>query len=79
MFDASGTSCSNYNIRFVDGIAIGKAALDGSNEYWARQAYTASSNTIYKNTFELDPAKQAFQALYAKDSSRVRWKETSDL
>lgn len=27
---------------------------------------------ILKNTFELDPAKQAFQALYAKDSSRIR-------
>lgn len=29
-------------------------------------------NAIFKNTFELDPAKQAFQALHPKDSSRLR-------
>jgi hypothetical protein len=78
MFEASGTSCQNYNVRFIDGIALGISALDGSNSNWARQPFTATSNTIYKNVFELDPAKQAFQALYSKDSSRVRWQNTSD-
>ena len=33
---------------------------------------------IYKNTFELDPAKQAYQALNKYDSSRIRNDKTSD-
>lgn len=36
------------------------------------------SNTLYRNTFELDPAKQAFQALSLKDSSRLRSQTDDD-
>jgi hypothetical protein len=39
---------------------------------------TTISNCISKNTFELDPAKQAFQALSDKDSSRIRWANNND-
>lgn len=35
--------------------------------------FVIKSNCIYKNTFELDPAKQAFNGFSTKDSSRVRW------
>jgi hypothetical protein len=33
---------------------------------------------IYRNTFELDPAKQAYQALNTYDSSRIRHASTND-
>jgi len=33
---------------------------------------------IYKNTFELDPAKQAYQALNTYDSSRHRHQNVAD-
>jgi hypothetical protein len=33
---------------------------------------------VLKNTFELDPAKQAFQSLHPKDSSRVRGANKND-
>ena len=36
------------------------------------------SNTMYKNMFELDPAKQAFQSCNTTDSSRNRWKSAND-
>ena len=35
-------------------------------------------NCIYKNTFELDPAKQAFQSYNSKDSSRFRGVTAAD-
>lgn len=35
-------------------------------------------NCIYKNTFELDPAKQAFQSYHTKDSSRLRGANAAD-
>ena len=34
---------------------------------------------MYKNTFELDPAQQAYQSANVKDSSRARWANTSDV
>ena len=36
------------------------------------------SNSLYKNTFELDPAKQAFQSYSTKDSSRFRGANSAD-
>ena len=39
---------------------------------------THYSNSIYKNTFELDPAKQAFQAYTTRDSSRLRGAKAPD-
>lgn len=33
---------------------------------------------MYKNMFELDPAKQAFQSCNTSDSSRNRWKSAND-
>ena len=35
-------------------------------------------NSIFKNTFELDPAKQAFQSYSTKDSSRLRGVTAAD-
>lgn len=36
------------------------------------------ADVIFKNSFMLDPAKQAFQALHPKDSSRVRHQNIAD-
>lgn len=65
---------------FIDGLYFYKmvTAEDGSG-YWATTAVGIKENTIYKNTFELDPAKQAFQAFTLKDSSRTRWSSGTDI
>ena len=50
-----------------------------TNTYWNLSNVNSNinivdflSNSIFKNTFELDPAKQAFQSYSTKDSSRFR-------
>lgn len=76
------TSEFPYSIKhgYIDGIYINAAYTDtSSNGYWAANSvFKKTSNCIYKNIFELDPAKQAFQAFTTKDSSRVRWGKATD-
>lgn len=69
-----------YDKSFIDSIYIGAAFVDSSDKgYWSNnQPYPLQSNSIYKNTFELDPANQAYQSLNTKDSSRARWANTAD-
>ena len=55
----------------IDATIIGAARYGLSlNKGWP---FKLTSNCIYKNTFELDPAKQAFNGFSTKDSSRMRW------
>ena len=55
----------------IDATIIGKARYGLSiNKGWP---FKIKSNCIYKNTFELDPAKQAYNGFGANDSSRLRW------
>ena len=76
-----------YDPHFIDAVSIGKRVYNGNdpnnspwNPYKAKDSsinasipYTAQTyDCIYKNTFELDPAKQAFQSLGTTDSSRLR-------
>lgn len=64
----------------IDAIYFYKSVLDSSSKgYWADMALAIKSNTMYKNMFELDPAKQAFQAYNTADSSRTRWQSTNDV
>lgn len=67
------------NKLFIDGIYVYKAvsSSDGSG-YWATFVLGIKENTLYRNMFELDPAKQAFQAFNTKDSSRARWAKDTD-
>ena len=63
---------------FIDGVHI-----RGKKSSWIEGTFIITdSNTtrdyILKNTFELDPAKQAFQAINASDSSRVRGANKND-
>lgn len=69
-------SATSYYGGFIDALIIGKNWSGGK---WAvNTAMPITSNCICKNTFELDPANQAYQGLYEKDSSRVRWKTATD-
>lgn len=67
------------NQNFIDGIYVYKAvsSSDGTG-YWATYTLGITENTLYRNMFELDPAKQAFQAFTTKDSSRARWAKATD-
>lgn len=65
---------NKYDRCLIDSIYFYKSVLSGTQGCWALNSPVGiTSNTIYRNTFELDPAKQAFQALCKNDSSRTRW------
>lgn len=50
-------------------------SIDTSSEALEKKIFV---DAIYKNTFELDPAKQAYQALNTFDSSRIRHQNVAD-
>lgn len=66
-----------YDYRYIDSMFI----TSNSTSIFApkKGQYANSSNSICKNMFELDPAKQAFQGLTASDSSRVRGEKATDI
>lgn len=65
---------------FIDGWYYGNKVKDASGTgYWANSYINITSNTMYRNTFMLDPAKQAFQSFTTKDSSRTRWANANDI
>ena len=66
----------SYKWYFIDSIILNKLPVLGNNQYWGLNYVTVPSNTIIKTTFELDPAKQAYQALTTYDSSRIRLSNT---
>ena len=63
-----------YAKGFIDGICLVK------KNGWGASEIPVKSNTIIKQTFMMDPAKQALNGLYGKDSSRIRWaNNTNDI
>lgn len=65
-----------YPWYFIDSVVIEKFHDD--KKPWASSVAAQNfSNSIIKNTFELDPAKQAYQGLTEYDSSRYRFKNTT--
>lgn len=60
-----------YPWYFIDSITINDH-FNTNNTPWGANTINSKSNTLIKNTFELDPAKQALQALNTYDSSRYR-------
>lgn len=66
----------NYKWYFIDSLVFNNNPTLSNNACWALNAITPKSNTIIKTTFELDPAKQAYQALTTIDSSRIRMDKT---
>jgi len=65
--DTKGKAKYVYAKYFIDSASINKY---GS---WSAASHIQTKNSLYKDTFELDPAKQAFNALTTHDSSRQRW------
>ena len=65
-------SIFSYKWYFIDSLMLNANLIVATNQYWGIGAQTVLSNCIIKTTFELDPAKQAYQALTKKDSSRWR-------
>lgn len=73
---------------YIDSISIKSditATYPSGSPSWGNWAahkglYAVKENVdaLYKTTFELDPAKQAYQGLNAKDSSRVRSDKVTD-
>lgn len=63
-----------YKWNFIDAVCINK-----QNTWLPADAaggiFVMKSNSVYKNMFELDPAKQAFNSLNKKDSSRSRYQK----
>ena len=69
-----------YDPSFIDSIYYYKGIKNASEQgYWCATTAAIKSNTICKNTFELDPAKQAFQSCNTMDSSRARWASGNDI
>lgn len=59
---------------FIDAVSINK------DMGWAPNNIKVISNSIIKQTFMMDPAKQALNGLFGKDSSRIRWaNNTNDI
>lgn len=65
-----------YPWYFIDSLILNKHR--DVTKKWGLNPVTVGSNTIVKNTFELDPAKQAFQSLNTIDSSRSRLSKVSN-
>lgn len=69
-----------FDPSFIDAIYFYRNVKDASSKgYWADMTLAITSNTMYRNMFELDPAKQAFQACNTADSSRTRWQSANDV
>lgn len=70
-----------YDPSYIDSVYFNKAIQStSSSNYWTgpNNAMVCNIDAIFKNSFELDPAKQAFQGLTTRDSSRVRNSNTAD-
>lgn len=68
----------NYKWYFIDSIVFNaNPKFSEDNACWALNVLTPKSNTIVKTTFELDPAKQAYQGLTTYESSRIRMDKPS--
>lgn len=80
IFNDTKTYPNLYDPSFIDAIYFFTGVIDSSKTgYWAKLILDIKSNTMYKNTFELDPAQQAYQSANVKDSSRARWASTADV
>ena len=74
-----------YRPDYIDSVYYNSTFNTGNSAYWTtideRMYYIKDGvflDCIYKNTFELDPAKQAYQALNTYDSSRCRHQNVAD-
>ena len=73
----TGSNSTNSSYVYAKGLIDGIAINSVRYGIPAKGLYTATSNCLYKNTFELDPAKQAYNAMTKHDSSRQRWQNNA--
>ena len=75
------------NPRFIDSCSFStngdvSKQNDTKNPWYANGngglGITIKANTLYRNMFALDPAKQAFNGFNGKDSSRIRYHKKTD-
>jgi hypothetical protein len=58
IFNDTKTYPNLYDPSFIDAIYFFTGVIDSSKTgYWAKLVLSITSNTMYKNTFELDPAQ----------------------
>ena len=69
--NTSEKATSIYPWYYIDSLPI-NIHTNSTDKPWGQNVVVAKPNSIIKNMFELDPAKQAFQALTTYDSSRER-------
>lgn len=62
-----------YNNFVIDALVYSSSADNTIQNTWSCVNRKLVKNSIIKNTFELDPAKQAFQSMNTIDSSRSRF------
>ena len=76
-----------YNPRYIDSVSIGAHVTSNTRQMWTNvemKCFVKGAvqnnpiDCIYKNTFQLDPAKQAYQSLTGADSSRKRNENVQD-
>ena len=76
-----------YDPHYIDSVSIGKPVYNGDgpknstwNPYSSKTVYYVPKafDCIYKNTFELEPAKQGYQSCGTIDSSRLRGVTAAD-
>lgn len=77
-----------YHPNYVDSVSIGAHVTSKAANAWVGTGmklfdpkcgvYDSPVDVIFKNTFELDPAKQAYQSLNKTDSSRGRNENVQD-
>lgn len=77
-----------HNPRFVDSCSFSTFAVaakqKGTNNPWYINGLSGSGivikpNSMFRLTFALDPAKQAYNGFNAKDGSRIRYNKDQDL
>lgn len=75
--------------RFIDSCSFSTLAAHSKNESIPKNLWyangskgagiTIKANTMFRLTFALDPAKQAFNGFNGKDSSRIRYNKGTDI
>ena len=81
---ANASGSYEYRDNYIDGILYSYKVANIPENYktWAiyNSGYDVLSNSLFRETFLLDPAKQGFQALCSnkKDSSRARHEKSTD-
>ena len=87
IYDASTYPNLIVNPRFIDSCSFSTASsvckMTNNNSWYVNGSggvgIQIKKNTMFRLTFALDPAKQAFNGFNGKDSSRIRYNKATDI